>query len=192
MKRILLVAIGIVAVTVAGIVALSDGPSARANPPGAPDGKKVGQFNYIAVPEGTEPNCGAGSSRIFTERGAGGQTIYWYFDAAGGALDVLDSCTTAVDGDQAVVSSDMMATYKVYVVLLGPKSADNWLSICRQDADDLDVECELGSITLDRGGGIERWTFPKKLFDDGFEDELWQMEQGTKFRIAQIRLYLEE
>jgi hypothetical protein len=184
----------IVAATMAIVFSGSSGPDrAHADSP-FPEGKKVFQFNYIAVPEGTDPSCGNGA-RIFTERGAAAQHIYWTLDPAGG-IKILDCETEAIDGDVAWITADLAGVYTVYVRLLGPNTSANSLSICRNVLDDPetvavhDELCELGFVNLSRGGGTDKYTFPKKLFDDGAENELWHMEQGTKFRIAQVRLYL--
>jgi hypothetical protein len=77
----------------------------------------------------------------------------------------------------------------VYVVLLGRNTSSNTLRICR-NAGAVDSHlCELGDITLGRGGGTQRYSFPNKLFDLDSVNELWHLEQGTHFRIAQVRLY---
>lgn len=165
---------------------------AAANPPDAPAGKLVFKFNYIAVPVGTDPNCDSAGHRVFTELGAVGH-ILWTLHPADG-IHMIDNCTESVDGDVAEIHADLQGTYKVFVRILGSNSnPDNWLSICR-NTDDLtlgghdDSECELGSVTLSRSG-TDRFTFPKKLFDDGAVGELWHMEPGSGFRIAEVRLY---
>ncbi len=163
---------------------------AAANPPGAPAGKLAFKLNYIATPNG-DVGCGAGH-RVFTKLGAVGHILWTY--VAGGGIGVDDCMTESIDGDVAEVHADEQAVYKVFVRILGSNSnPDNWLSICR-NTDNLtlaghdDSVCELGSITLTRSGA-DRFTFPKKLFDDGAVGELWHMEPGTGFRIAEIRLY---
>jgi hypothetical protein len=192
--RLILGVLAVIAASAALVFAAFDSAgTAKAAPPEFPDGKKVFQFNYIAVPDGTDPSCGSGA-RIFTERGAGGQHIYWTLDPTGG-INILDCETEAIDGDVAWITADAAGTYTVYVRILGPNTSTNTLSICRNVLDDpetLEVHdelCELGSITLGRGGGIEHWTFPQKLFGDAYDNELWHLEQGTNFKIAQVRLY---
>ncbi len=195
MKR--LAVIGALAVLAAAasftVIGLTTGSgTARANPPGAPEGTLAFKFNYHAVPEGTDPNCGSGA-KVYTEIGQSGQ-IVWELDTSANGFDIEDCKTASLDGDYAWIVGDAADKYSVYVVLLGKNSSTNSLSICRQIITDItDIVdtnlCELGSVDLSRGGGTDRFAFDKKLFADDAEGELWTLDPGTGFRIAQIRLY---
>jgi hypothetical protein len=169
--------------------------SAHANPPGAPDGQLAFKFNYIAVPEGTNVGCGEGH-RVFTEEGAVGH-IVWELDTTANRISVQDCETESIDGDPAWIVADQADTYTVFVRILGPMDpTDNWIHICRNifSVEDpfeghLDL-CELGDVTLTRGG-TDRFTFPQKLFAQDAEGELWHLDIGSNFRIAEVRLYEE-
>ncbi len=192
MKR--LVVIGALAVLAAaasfGLIGLTNGAStARANPPGAPPGKLAFMFNYHAIPESADPDCGNGA-KVYTEIGQSGQ-ILWELDTSANGFDIVDCKTASLDGDSAVIVGDAADKYSIYVVLLGKNSSSNSLDICRDiiTDDTIGTGCLLGSVDLSRGGGKDRYTFPKKLFADDAEGELWTLEPGSEFRIAQIRLY---
>jgi hypothetical protein len=156
-----------------------------------PPGEKLAfSFNYIAVPNGSA-SCGQGH-RVFSPLSANGnlagQHILWSY-IAGGGIGIDDCLTEGFDGDYAEIHADLQGTYTVYVVLLGRNTSSNTLRICR-NAGAVDSHlCELGDITLGRGGGTQRYSFPNKLFDLDSVNELWHLEQGTNFRIAQVRLY---
>lgn len=180
------------------LASLMMNPAAHANPPGAPDGKLAFKFNYIAVPEGTNVGCGEGH-RVITERGAVGH-IVWELDTSASGIHIEDCETESVDGDYAWIVGDEADKYDVFVRLLGPNTSSNTLDICRDIIIDFSdgIEndhthlCLLGSVDLSRGGGTDRYTFPKKLFADDAEGELWHLDPGTDFRIAEVRLYVSE
>jgi hypothetical protein len=190
MKRRSLLLLALAA-TLAVLSGLAIAPLAGANPKDAPAGERLAfSFNYIAVPNGSA-SCGQGH-RVFSPLSANGniagQHILWTY-VAGGGIGIDDCLTEGFDGDVAEIHADLQGTYTVYVVLLGPNVSTNTLRICR-NAGAADTHlCELGDITLGRGGGTTRYSFPSKLFDLGAVNELWHLEQGTNFRIAQVRLY---
>lgn len=187
--RKLLIAAFAVAAAFAVVLVAAPWDTAEANPPGAPEGKLAFKFNYIAATD-SEVGCGNGH-RIFTELGAGGQHILFLWEP-GHKTHVEDCMTEAIDGSFAEVHADLQGVYTVFVRILGPNKAGNTLSICRNaPAGDHDDECYLGTANLDRKNGLDRFIFPKKLFDEGFVDELWHNEHGSNFRIAEVRLYLE-
>jgi len=196
LKRLIALGAVLALALIASLAIVHD--EAQANPPGAPEGLKLAfKFNYIAVPEGTDVGCGSGH-RILTERGAVGH-IVWELDTATSGFHVLDCETESIDDDYAWITGDEAEKYLVFVRILGPMDPDdNWLAICRDiitDIDDIEGshthDCLLGEITLTRGSGIDRWTFDKKLFADDAEGELWHLEPGTNFQIAEVRLYVD-
>ena len=190
MLRVKQLRIATLILSVLALSALAAVP-ASANPPGAPDDQKLAfTFNYLGVPNGSA-SCGQGH-RVFTpismNGNTSGQHILWTY-VAGGGIGIDDCLTEGFDGDVAAIHADLQGVYSVYVVLLGPNVSSNTLRICR-NAGAVDTHlCELGDITLGRGGGTDRFTFPSKLFADDAINELWHLEQGTRFRIAQVRLY---
>jgi hypothetical protein len=160
--------------------------SVQANPPGVDQGLQLAyKFNYHAVPPGANPSCGSGH-KVFTRLGTSG-VIEWTLDTDS-PITILDCLTISMDGDNAVISVDAADTYIVFVRILGANKNDNNLDICRSIDQDYTI-CELGSVSLSRTG-LDRFQFPKKLFADGAQGEFWQLEPGTGFRIAEIRLYL--
>jgi hypothetical protein len=179
-KKFLLLTVVVLAVA---LVALPFG-TAQANPPGAPSGKLVFKFNYIAVPPDTHEGVGCGDGhRVFTELGAAG-VIVWTLDA-NSPIHVEDCLTQSIDGDPATIFADAVGTYTIWVRIHGPNKPDNTLDICRSVEDDF-TACEIGSVSLSRTGQ-DRFRFPQKLFDLG-NQEFWLLEPGTNFRIAEIRL----
>ncbi len=196
MKKYLLSTVAVLVVGLMGLL-LPFG-TVQANPKGAPEGLKLAfKFNYIAVPPGTNVGCGQGH-RVITERGATGHIVF-ELDTSASGFSVEDCETESVDGDYAWIVGDEADTYLVFVVLHGPNTSDNTLSICRDKIVDItDIEgshthaCllgELGGATLLSRTGTDRITFTKKLFADDSEGELWHLEIGTDYRIAEIRFY---
>jgi hypothetical protein len=160
--------------------------TAQANPPGAPKGKLAYKFNYIAVPPDTNQSVGCGSGhRVFTERGVAG-VIIWTVDTTL-PTNVDDCLTQSMDGSPATISVDAADTYTIWVRIHGPNKPDNTLAICRSVDFDF-LECELGEVNLSRTG-TDRFKFPLKLFEVS-NQEFWELEPGTDFRIAEIRLYV--
>lgn len=89
-----------------------------ANPPGAPDGKMAFKFNYIAVPDGTVPNCISNGHRMFTEEGRVGH-ILWELHPADG-IHMVDNCTESVDGDIGEIHADEANKYTIWARIHGP------------------------------------------------------------------------
>jgi hypothetical protein len=181
-KKFLLLTVVVLAVA---LVALPFG-TAQANPPGAPLGKLAFKFNYIAVPPDTQESVGCGDGhRVFTELGAAG-VIVWTLDATS-PIHVEDCLTQSIDGDPATIFADAAGTYTIWVRIHGPNKPGNTLDIGRSVDQDFLI-CEVGSVSLSRTG-VDRFRFTQKLFDNG-SPEFWELEPGTNFRIAEIRLYL--
>jgi hypothetical protein len=194
-KSVLLTALAVAVATVAVVMApWGNGERVQANPPGAPEGLKLAyKFNLIALPEGTSPSCGQGH-KVFMERGSNPNHIVWTLHEVHG-IHIVDCLTESIDDTWAHIHADAADTYIVFVRILGPNADSNTLSICRNiwsddpTTSEHDELCELGDVNLERKG-TDRTTFNGvKLFGENAEGELWHLEQGTGYRIAEIRLY---
>lgn len=187
------------AVSLAGIFAISmifatSAIPAHANPPGIPaDEKMVYKFNYHAIPEGSpdqEPNCGSGA-KIYSLLGERSGHIQWTLDTADSSPHIADCKTESLDGDYANVHVEEAGKYNVYVRIHGANDADNNLRFCINTlTDELgDHLCLLGDFTVGKSKTFTKTTVSSKLFADSNEDIVYHIDQSSKFRIAEFRLY---
>lgn len=154
---------------------------------GTPSGAKlVFKWNLIGTPGDYEGGCGNGS-RIFVERGASNAHILIQDDNDGWHIVECD----ATGGDQAVLHSDDLGTFDVYVRILGKIGGK--LDVCANPVTTLDPDgpiCLLGTISLTRDNGQSKFNFkPDALFDASLEDIIWSVDTNADFRIAQFRVY---
>jgi hypothetical protein len=150
---------------------------------GAPRGKHVFNWNLVGTPHAYQGNCGDGR-RIFVERDAKGAQLLIKDENDGWRIE---DCN-ATGNHQAVLHSDDLGIFDVYVRLLGKPGGR--LDVCADyvsDADD--ALCLLGTINMTREKNSKFRLQPDSLFDAELEDILWTIDTNKDFRIAQFRVY---
>jgi hypothetical protein len=174
---------------VAAVVAAFAAGSATAGPPGVTNvGKKLANFNIIAVPNEWVANdsvCPNNGARIFFRRGTSPWTITWNFDPTVNGFGIVD-CDGTTD-KTAVVQQNAGTNVAIFVRVVGPKSSS--LSLLCQDV--LDVNgvnsCLLGTYNLSKSKVFTKVT--THLFDTALSQVLWTLDPSTNFRIAQVDVY---
>ena len=162
---------------------------------GAPNGQHH-NLNIIGVPNPKNVNFDGGEgSRIFVLR-TGSTRFYVH---GGDNYAILDHDGT--DGTVGTGLTDPGITFPydtetgkwqvdIYLRLVGPKSNDNTLDWDSSYWDGVDTWVPFASFTLDKSSKFSLRT--SQLLLDGYQDILWTLEPGTKFRICQMRIYLVE
>ncbi len=138
---------------------------------------------------------GGNGSRIFVDRG--GTTQFYVYGSTTSGYEVRDHNGT--DGrvgtgfgpdDAGIILPYRDGAYKVaiYVRLVGPKSDDNTMHWLSQYTTDGGVTYGLiGEFDLSKSSKFTVKT--SELLKDGYQDILWTVDTGTKFRICQLRIY---
>lgn len=185
--------------------------TAKANPPGIPQGlHKVWQFNLIGHPGDYNGNCGNGH-RMFVDRDAHHAHIIIEDDNDGWHIE---DCN-ATGNNKGRLHTDQVGIYAIYVRILGQPGGE--LDICADTLDDhtgtcsngndpcvTDADCNgggvcelgenahtclLGIIDLTRGNGRSNFSLaPSSMFDAELEDIIWNVDTHN-FRLAQFRVY---
>ena len=166
--------------------------------PGFAVGDHVMKINLKGVPNTTNRACDTSSSNnIYTPSGTddgtaipvGHQHIQWHHATTN---TVVDHCTEALDGDYAKVDLKD-GTYIFTIRMLGPP--DSAIRYCSQISSlhtvvvvEGDTHCVL-DIDVVREKGTPKFTIPKNVFDDAFEDQIWSLVASDKFRNAQIDIW---
>ncbi|TMQ57380.1 MAG: hypothetical protein E6K76_10610 [Candidatus Eisenbacteria bacterium] len=178
-----------VALVFCPLLLLAATTAAWANPSPIPAGSKlVFNFNVIGYPatKSYGGDCGNGH-RIFVNR-----------DAKGAQVRVTNSTTdwsivdcNATAGHQAVLATNQVGIYDIYVRILG-KIGGN-LHVCADTLSDFlngETLCQVGTIDLTRGKGQSKFTLaPSAMFDASLVDLMWTVDANPDFRIAQFRVY---
>jgi hypothetical protein len=150
----------------------------------------VFRVNVVGTPGDYEGNCGDGR-RVFVERNANNNKIVWFGD---NQFRVVWCDATGDDGPAEIkVDRDggLAGDYVVYIRILGKPGGS--LDVCANGLGDPDyVEdglCELGEIHLNREGGKSTFNFAPQIWDNEYEDVLWDLDTNQDFRIAELRVY---
>jgi hypothetical protein len=177
------------ALALAVAVAVLGAGRATANPPGITGvGKKVANFNIIAVPNEWVANdtvCPNNGNRIFFRQGTSPWTITWNFDPTVNGFDIVD-CDGTTD-NTAVVQQNAGTNVAIFVRVVGP--AHSSLGLVCTDVIDVNLvnSCLLGTYNLSKSKTFTKVT--THLFDTVFSQVLWTLDPSTNFRIAQVDVY---
>ena len=198
-SRIILSALALA--TIVGMVAIAGTGN------GAPSGQHY-NLNIIGVPNPKQVDFDGGNgSRIFVSRT--GST--WFYVHGGTSYDVLDRNGT--DGKVGTSISDPGIVFpyegipglggqwkvQIYVRLLGPKdSTVDWSTYVPSFlagkptiVDGSTTWYLYESFQLDRTS-TKFQLKTSQLLPDAYQDVLWVLDPTNKFRIVQMRIYLEE
>lgn len=202
MKRIIITSIVISMILSLGLAfAVKPDPDKKGN--GLPKGKSY-NFNLIGVPDNNrqwDDDSGGQGKRIFISRT--GMTQFYVYGDDDTSYEILDR--NGIDGkvgtgpglEGAGITlpydeTQQRWTCSIWVRLLGPQDPDNKID---------------GVTKYDYSGGTwlqqQTWTFTREktskfrvktgdLLVDGYQNILWEMTPGDKFRIAQFRVIVEE
>jgi hypothetical protein len=161
---------------------------ARPNPDPTQLGEHVMKINLKGVPTDNDAKCNGNSNNIYMNVPT---KQHQHVDVAHGSVNtVTDNCTENIDGSRAGVTLDDPDTeYFLTIRLLGPPSSD--LKFCSQifsDHEDEETEhCVLDSVMSHKGK--PKFTLTGKVFGDATEDQVWNFEGNSKFRIAQLDIW---
>src|SRR5262245_19375440 len=139
---------------------------------GAPAGKLVFNWNLIGTPRTYTGGCGDGH-RIFVERDV--KNAHITIQDANDGWSIVDC--NATGGNLAVMHSDQLGTFHVYVRILGKPNGR--LDVCAAGTvTDADADlCDLGEIHLTRTGGQSKFTVqPDSLFDASNFAVFWAVD----------------
>ena len=200
-KSLISVVLAVVMLVTMGGVALAG----NGNGNGAPSGAHY-NLNIIGAPGEKNDNfTGGNGSRIFVDRT--GQTQF--FVQAGTSYQILDHDGTDGEiGSGGSTGKPSGTSYepgiifpttgsgettvwrvKIYARLLGPVDSKlNWKSYYFDTGGDAWVKWFDEVLEKDSKFTLRTGDFLK----DGYEDILWELDPVNKFRIIQLRIYLEE
>ncbi len=204
MKKVLIVSL-IVAMVV-GIGILSAAPGEKGN--GLPKGKSY-NLNIIGIPKGVNYNkelndnfTGGEGKRIFIQRT--GTTAFYVYGDDTTTYEVLDHNGT--DGKvgepgRGLENAGITFPYdtasetwgaSIWVRLLGPNSPDNYMDGATWGYDtDGSIWVLLTTWRWNRDTPSKFSVKTGDLLIDGYQDIIWYMTPGDKFRILQMRVYLD-
>ena len=190
-------AFAITLVATLALVPLADQQAFAKKPlPNFDDAERLLGINLIGMPNSVETDgkCDINNSKnVYTVRGEGHEHLLF---VNGTNNTVVDHCTDAIDGDDAVLTLDVDDIPNgdvFYTVRMLGKPGGN-LTFCSTTVTIHNSDhCIIGVDTtesFDRGTGKPGFSVPKKLFDDPFDNQVWSMQIGTDFRIAQIDVWV--
>jgi len=189
MKKLLVTAMAVV-LTLSLVIGSSVIMAGNGN--NAPTGKHY-NLNIIGVPNQKNTNFDGGNgSRIFILRTG---TTSFYVNG-GNSYQVLDhdgtdgTVGTGI-GDPGIIFPWNFSSGKwqvdIWVRLVGPMDTNNKLDIETAYWDGF-AWVHWATINLTKNSKFQMKG--RELLADGYENMLWEMEPGTKFRICQMRIYL--
>lgn len=190
MKKLIAVvlAVSLVLILVLGSgIALADKPEGKGN--GAPSGRHY-NLNIIGVPNQKNANFDGGNgARIFVDRT--GQTLFYV--QAGDSYQILDHDGTDGKVGQSRVSPGIILPYssgewdvEIWVRLVGPVDSEiNWKSYYW---DGTSMWVKFADFNLEKSSKFSLKT--GQLLANGYEDILWELNPLNKFRILQMRIYV--
>jgi hypothetical protein len=189
------------AVMVVGMVSMLAVASQDETGNGAPSGSHY-NLNIIGLPKGVgydkdlnDNFDGGNGSRIFISR-SGTTQIYVY---GGTAYDVKDH-----DGTDGTVGTgfgeenaglilpyaDGQYQCDIYARIMGPQGSSVKITGQYYYAGDY---YPIGSFTLNKNGGGTKFVLHNaELLNDDYQDILWTLDEKTKFRICQLRIYVDD
>lgn len=167
---------------------------------GAPSGKHE-TINIIGVPNPKNVNFDGGQgSRIFVLRT--GQTKFYVGAGSNFAIEDHDGTDGAVgtgpNPEAATWDPGLIFPYSggvwqvdIYVRLLGPKGSEaDWASYYWDEVSNLWVLWD--SFTLTKDGAPKFSLRTGSLLANGEENMLWTLDPVTKYRICQMRIFVNE
>ncbi len=192
MKKVLAVIMSLV--LLAAMLLTTGGVALAGNGNDAPSGRHF-NLNIIGVPNQKNTNFDGGNgSRIFILRTG---TTSFYVNG-GNSYQVLDhdgtdgTVGTGI-GDPGIIFPYDFGTGRwqvdIWVRLVGPNDPNNKLDI---DTAYWDGSTWVNWATINLTKNSKFQMKARELLADGYENMLWEMEPGTKFRICQMRIYLVE
>jgi hypothetical protein len=185
---------------------MNDGENYNGN--GAPSGKHY-NINLIGVPDKKADFDGGNGARIFVDR-TGKTTFYVH---GGDHFEILDhngtdgyvgthtpgttatNTTTGDPGGAGIIfpyDAGKTPTWRVqiWVRLMGPKGSEVKFKSYYYDTGGR-IYVLWNEFELDKNNPPTKFSEQTgKLLRDGYQDMLWEMEPGTKFRICQMRIFL--
>lgn len=186
-------AFAVTLVATLAMISISDQQAFARPQPDVAVGDHIMKINLKGVPNTTNRACDqSNSNNIYTPFGtddgtkipAGHQHIRWHH-----ATDnrVIDHCTEAIDGDYAGVNLQD-GTYVYTIRMLGPP--DGKIRFCSQieSLHNDETHCILDTEVI-REKGKPKFTIPKNIFDDQFEDQIWSLVANGKFRNVQLDIW---
>ncbi len=187
MKKILITSLIAIMVLETGMV------FAKGN--GAPSGQHY-NLNIIGVPNPKNVNFDGGNgARIFVLRTG----ITSFYVQGGDAYEVLDrdgtdgKVGTGIDDPGIIFPYDPCDTptwqVDIWVRLVGPQGSEvKWSSYYYDEVGNVWVP--YASFSMYKGSKFNLHT--NDLLKDGYENMLWELDPVNKFRICQMRIYLQD
>ncbi len=200
----------LVVLMVLGIgVLFADKPSQddEYNGNGAPSGKHE-TINIIGVNNDKNDNYDGGNGSVIFVKRTGTTTFYVQ---GGNNFAILDhdgtdgyvgtkeagTATTTTTGTPGIPGlifpyDDETGTWQVsiWIRLLGPKGSEvNWTSYYYDTAGQIYVLWD--SFSLSKDGQSKFTERTGSLLADGYKDMLWELDPVTKFRLCQMRIFVE-
>ena len=203
MKKIVAVGLAVVMLlTLTGTALAAKPPGKIDSSNGAPSGAHY-NLNIIGLPKGVEYDkdlndnfTGGNGARIFISRKG---TTQIYVQGRDEPFQILDHDGTdgvvgaaGYPGTPGIILPYDGGVYKcdVYVRLVGPKgSSIKWQGAYYYDGDYVPIGT---GFTLSKDGGTKFSLKNLDLLADGYENLLWTLDNKTKFRICQVRIYVDE
>ncbi len=167
---------------------------------GAPSGQHY-NLNIIGVPNEENANFDGGEgSRIFVLRNGTTQFYVYGDDTTSYAVldhDGTDGKVGGGVGDPGITFpyDETTETWQaaIYVRLLGPMDPEDNIVHWKTYYDwDGSVWLQVKTFDITRGKPSKFTVKTGDLLVDGYQDILWEMTPGDKFRILQMRIYVEQ
>ncbi len=188
MKKILAIVLAI-----AMVATLTAGVAFAGNGNGAPPGQHY-NLNIIGVPNVKNANYSGGQgSVIFVSRT--GSTMFYV--NGGSSYEILDHDGTDGKVGTSITDPGIVFPYDpvsgtwqvaIYVRLLGPQGSQaNWTSWYYDSTGSIWVL--YASFSLTKNTKFQLKT--SSLLATGYQNMLWQLDPVTKYRICQMRIYLD-
>jgi hypothetical protein len=207
MKKIFAVVLAIVMLLTLGGTALADKPLDKIDSSnGAPSGAHY-NLNIIGLPKGVgydkdlnDNFTGGNGARIFVSRKGttsiyvqGRNEPYQVLDHDGTDSVVGEHGTAGDPGTPGIILPYDGGEYKcdIYVRLVGPKGSEIHWQGKKYEAGDY-VAIDTGFTLKKEEGGTKFQLKNSQLLADGYENLLWELSGKEKFRICQVRIYVDE
>ena len=168
---------------------------------GAPSGSHY-NLNFIGLPKGVgydkdlnDNFTGGNGSRIFVSRK--GTTIVYVYGGTSYEIKDHDGTDGAVGTGFGPEDAGLILPYasgqyqcEIYARIMGPQGSSIHIKGETYYAGEYAL---IGEFTLNKnGGGTKFVAHTADLLADGYQDILWTLDQKTKFRICQLRIYVND